>query len=239
MASAENDGPLKILGRSWELSKGNWWRLFGFLLLFGVGALCLIYAVDSVVGLLVRMTLEDTGPRAIGGLIISIVSQLVSALLSVILFVMLARIYEQRNAGGRGFNARHDPRQLLHRGLAKRRRAGCCQQDELRAAIAPEVVDDRAREERRRAGKRFRIAGAVPVPHRSRFAVIVHQHAADRLRRAELRGAIERERQPIGIGGHRLHHQDHLGVAGWMRHRRGDRQSSGQRHARRCRLRLR
>ena len=100
VASAEDDGPLKILRRSWELSKGNWWRLFGFLLLFGVGALCLIYAVDSVVGLIVRMTLEDTGPRSIGGLLISIVSQLVSALLSVVLFVMIARIYAQRHAGG-------------------------------------------------------------------------------------------------------------------------------------------
>jgi hypothetical protein len=96
VACAEDDGPLKILRRSWELSKGNWWRLFAFLLLFGVGALCLIYAVDSVVGLLVRMTLEDAGPRSLGGLIISIVSQLVSAALSVILFVMIARIYAQR-----------------------------------------------------------------------------------------------------------------------------------------------
>jgi hypothetical protein len=96
VASAEHDGPLMILKRSWELSRGNWWRLFSFLLLFGVGALCLIWAVDSVVGVLVRMTLEDAGPRSLGGLIISIVSQLVSAVLSVILFVMLARIYAQR-----------------------------------------------------------------------------------------------------------------------------------------------
>jgi hypothetical protein len=95
VACAEDDGPLKILRRSWELSRGNWWRLFAFLMLFGVGALCLIYAVDSVVGLVVRMTLENAGPRSLGGLVISIVSQLVSALLSVILFVMLARIYAQ------------------------------------------------------------------------------------------------------------------------------------------------
>lgn len=97
VACAEDDGPVTILKRSWELSKGNWWRLFAFLLLFGVGALCLIYAVDSVVGLLVRMTLGNAGPRSLGGLVISIVSQLVSALLSVILFVMLARIYAQRS----------------------------------------------------------------------------------------------------------------------------------------------
>jgi hypothetical protein len=101
VASAENIGPLSILRRSWKLSAGNWWRLFVFLLLFAIGALCLLWAVGSVVGLLVRMVVEDAGPRSIGGLIISIISQLVSALLSVGFFVMLARIYVQRSENTR------------------------------------------------------------------------------------------------------------------------------------------
>lgn len=100
VASAENIGPIAILHRSWDLSHGNWWRLFAFLLLFGIGALCLIFAVDAVFGLVVRMVVEDSGPRSLGGLIVSIVSQLVSGLLSVILFVMLARMYVQRSGGG-------------------------------------------------------------------------------------------------------------------------------------------
>jgi hypothetical protein len=96
VASAEPIGPLAILRRSWSLSSGNWWRLFAFLMLFAIGALCLLWAIDSVAGLLVRMVVEDSGPRSLGGLIISIISQLVSALLSVGFFVMLARIYVQR-----------------------------------------------------------------------------------------------------------------------------------------------
>ncbi|NUQ19122.1 MAG: hypothetical protein HOP95_11870 [Sphingomonas sp.] len=95
VASAEQVGPLVILRRSWDMSHGNWWRLFVFLLLFGIGALCLIWAVDSVAGLLVRVVAADAGPRSLGGLLVSIVSQLVSALLSVVFFVMLARIYVQ------------------------------------------------------------------------------------------------------------------------------------------------
>ncbi len=100
VASAEHVGPIAILRRSWDLSAGNWWRLFVFLLLFGIGALCLIYAVDSVAGLLVRLVVEDAGPRSLGGLIISIISQVISALLSVVFFVLLARIYVQRVGGG-------------------------------------------------------------------------------------------------------------------------------------------
>lgn len=100
VASAEPIGPLAILRRSWDLSSGNWWRLFVFLLMFGIGALCLIWAVDSVVGLVVRMFDADAGPRSLGGLLVSIVSQLVSASLSVVFFVMLARIYVQRSGTG-------------------------------------------------------------------------------------------------------------------------------------------
>jgi len=100
VASAENVGPFAIIARSWRLSAGNWWRLFVFLLLFGIGALCLLWAVDSVAGLLIRLIVEDAGPRSLGGLLISIVSQLISGLLSVVLFVMLARIYVQRSGSG-------------------------------------------------------------------------------------------------------------------------------------------
>ncbi|MFL6737056.1 MAG: hypothetical protein ACJ8F4_08375 [Sphingomonas sp.] len=99
VASAENAGPFAILRRSWELSKGNWWRLFCFLILFGIGAIVLLWAIESVVGLLVRMAFDVSGPLTVGNLLIAIVSQLVSAVLSVIFFVLLARIYVQRSGG--------------------------------------------------------------------------------------------------------------------------------------------
>lgn len=97
VATAESIGPVPILRRSWELSKGNWWRLFVFLVLFWIGALCLLWAIDIIAGLLVRMVVDDTGPLTVGGLIMAIVSQLVSACISVIFFVFLARLYEQRS----------------------------------------------------------------------------------------------------------------------------------------------
>jgi hypothetical protein len=96
VASAENLGPIAILRRSWELSRGNWWRLFVFVLLFWIGALCLVWAVGSVAGVLVRMAFADIGPLSVGGLLIGIVSQLLSSALSIVFFVMLARLYVQR-----------------------------------------------------------------------------------------------------------------------------------------------
>ena len=93
VASAEDVGPVAILRRSWELSKGNWWRLFVFLLLFGIGALCLLLGGRLGGGLAVRLSSDDLGRCRLGGLLVAIVSQLVSAALSVVFFVMLARIY--------------------------------------------------------------------------------------------------------------------------------------------------
>jgi|GraSoiStandDraft_46_1057282.scaffolds.fasta_scaffold96560_2 hypothetical protein len=99
VASAENIGPLRILRRSWELSAGNWWRLFGFLLLFAAGALVLVWAVGAVTGLLSQLAFGSIAKMTPGGLIVIIVSQLVSALLYLTYFVMLARLYLQRSAG--------------------------------------------------------------------------------------------------------------------------------------------
>ena len=97
VASAETVGPVAILRRSWDLSRGNWWRLFAFLVLFFIAALCLLLAVETVAGLVVRIFAPDAGPRSLGGFLVILAGQLVSALLSVGFFVMLARIYVQRS----------------------------------------------------------------------------------------------------------------------------------------------
>jgi len=95
VASAEAGGPIAILRRTFALTHGNWWRLFGFMLIFGLGALALLWAVGSVVGLVARLTFGDLSPLSVGGLIVIIVSQLISAVVSVVLFVMIARLYGQ------------------------------------------------------------------------------------------------------------------------------------------------
>lgn len=95
VASAEAVGPIAVIRRSWDLTSGNWWRLFGFLLIFLIGSLVLLLAAQSVSAVIARVLFHDISPMSVGGLLITIVSQLVSAAISVLLFVMLARIYVQ------------------------------------------------------------------------------------------------------------------------------------------------
>ena len=95
VGSAEAASPLAILRRSWELTAGHWWKLFGFVILFGAGVLALLFAVESVTGILAKLALGSTEQGTVGGLLVALISQLVSAAVSSTFFVMLARIYLQ------------------------------------------------------------------------------------------------------------------------------------------------
>ncbi|MGN6154544.1 MAG: glycerophosphoryl diester phosphodiesterase membrane domain-containing protein [Sphingomicrobium sp.] len=95
VAAAEEANAIDLLKRSFEVTKGNWWRLFAFLILFGIGSIVLVGAVEAVMGVIVAAITGDASTYSVGGLIVGIVVQLVSAVLSVGFFVMLARIYLQ------------------------------------------------------------------------------------------------------------------------------------------------
>jgi hypothetical protein len=87
--------PHEIVKRSWKLSAGNWWRLFGFFLLFVIGAAIAILATLAVAGLLVKAILGELEPFSVAALLVSLASQIVMAGVYVLLMAMLARIYVQ------------------------------------------------------------------------------------------------------------------------------------------------
>ena len=95
VASAEDVGPIGILTRSWKLTAGHWWALFGFLLIFIVGALVLLLAVGAAVGSVVALLLGTPQPMSAAALVIGLVQALVSAGVTTLFAVMLARIYLQ------------------------------------------------------------------------------------------------------------------------------------------------
>ena len=96
VAAAESGGPIAILQRTWGLTGGNWWRLFGFVVMLLIAALAAIWAVGAVVGVLAKLAFGDLSPLSVGGLIVVIAGQLLSAAISVVLVVMIARLYAQR-----------------------------------------------------------------------------------------------------------------------------------------------
>ena len=97
VAAVENAGPIGILKRSWDLTRGNWWRLFAFFLLLGIAAGVLLLAVEAVGGSLVTVAFGEAEPLSGARLVIAILYQLISAAFSIVFNVMLARLYVQAN----------------------------------------------------------------------------------------------------------------------------------------------
>ena len=95
IASAEEAGPIAILRRSWNLTAGKWWALFGFLVLFVVGAVIVLMAVGSAVGVIVRLTLGAIEPMSAAALVLALVQSVVGAAVQTLFALMLARIYLQ------------------------------------------------------------------------------------------------------------------------------------------------
>ena len=102
VATAEQGGSFTILRRSWTISSGNWWRLFGFLLIFGIGALALLWAVKEAFGTVAHLLIGNVSEMSVPGLILILVAQVLTAAIYVVLFVMQARIYVQLARNGHG-----------------------------------------------------------------------------------------------------------------------------------------
>lgn len=95
VASAETVGPIAILRRSWRLTAGQWWPLFGFLLVIFIGAGIVAVAIGSAAGTVIGFLIGKIEPMSASALVLALIDALVSAAITVLLAVMLARIYVQ------------------------------------------------------------------------------------------------------------------------------------------------
>ena len=95
VASAEPVGPLAILQRAWQLSKGHWWRLFAFVLIFGIAAIALLGAVGALTGIAVSLLFGAIEPMSVGALFAAVFAELASAVITTVFVVMNARLYAQ------------------------------------------------------------------------------------------------------------------------------------------------
>jgi hypothetical protein len=95
VASAEAAGPIAIIRRSWTLTSGHWWHLFGFAILFFIGAIVLLLAVSAAAGVVAGLFLGNIEPMSAGALLVALVQAIANAVMTGVFAVMLARIYAQ------------------------------------------------------------------------------------------------------------------------------------------------
>lgn len=99
VAGAEPAGPITILKRSWRLTASHGLKLFGFVLLFVIGAVIALAALTVLASLLVNLVFGGIEPLTVPALIIALVEAFASALATTVFVVMLTRIYVQLTNG--------------------------------------------------------------------------------------------------------------------------------------------
>jgi hypothetical protein len=95
VASAEPAWPVGIIRRSWELTAGNWWRLFAFFVLFLIATIALVGGLGAAAGVVVRLLVGPITSLSTGALVVALVQALFNTVVTTCLAVMLARIYVQ------------------------------------------------------------------------------------------------------------------------------------------------
>ena len=100
VTTAERGGPIHILRRSWELGRGHYLRLLGFLGAIIIAAAIVFLAAQFLGGILARSFFGDAKPLRLAALIIALCSGVVQTFFVVIVSTLLARIYAQLASRG-------------------------------------------------------------------------------------------------------------------------------------------
>jgi hypothetical protein len=95
VAAAETGNPLHLARRSWQLSRGHYWRLFAFVCMIFLGLGVVVLATQLGIGSVVVLLLGPPNPGSMSSLVIGLVAGLIQAAFTVVTAAMLARIYLQ------------------------------------------------------------------------------------------------------------------------------------------------
>jgi len=99
VVASERLGPIASIRRSFALTSGQFWRLFGFLLMLMVGFFVVALTIGAVIGGIVTILLGRPEPWSVSLLLVALTGGLVQAGFIMVYTAMLARIYAQRIGG--------------------------------------------------------------------------------------------------------------------------------------------
>jgi hypothetical protein len=100
LAAVETGNPLRLIARAWALSRHNYLRLLGFVVIIFVGLSLIVVVTVTGLGSVILLALGKPEPGSLSALLLGIISGVVQASFTVVTAVMIARIYVQ--LAGRG-----------------------------------------------------------------------------------------------------------------------------------------
>lgn len=95
IAASEPVGPIALLKRSWQITRGTFWRLLVLVILLGLIALVLDWTVTAVVGSIAALTAGEPKAFNTSALVVALASGLVGAMVSTVSAAMAGRVYAQ------------------------------------------------------------------------------------------------------------------------------------------------
>ena len=95
VAAAEAGGPIAIIKRSFELTRGHAAKLIGFVLLVFILGAVILFALVTVGGLLIFFVAGRPEPGSIGFLLVLLLGALLNTVFLVYFTILVARIYAQ------------------------------------------------------------------------------------------------------------------------------------------------
>lgn len=95
IAAAEPVGPVAMITRSWELTRGWFWKLFGFLILFGIAAGIALMVVSILFGIVIALVSGPPVPGSGAAFALMLLSAIFQAVVSSLYVIMAGRIYVQ------------------------------------------------------------------------------------------------------------------------------------------------
>ena len=95
VAAVETGNPLRLVSRSWQLARGSYLRLLGFVVVVFVGLGLVILAAQLGLGSVIVLLFGRADPGSMAALLLGIVAGILQAAFTVITATMLARMYTQ------------------------------------------------------------------------------------------------------------------------------------------------
>ena len=84
-----------MITRSWELTRGWFWKLFGFLILFGIAAGIALMVVSILFGIVIALVSGPPVPGSGAAFALMLLSAIFQAVVSSLYVIMAGRIYVQ------------------------------------------------------------------------------------------------------------------------------------------------
>lgn len=97
MVVTRRAGAISAIRESWLLSRGVFWRILGAMLIYTIGSLVVMIALNTAVGAIITLGTKAAGAADLGSVLVAVFQRGVGSLLALGLHLLIAGVFRQLN----------------------------------------------------------------------------------------------------------------------------------------------